>query len=48
VLQYKGGTDKIAFLADDRTQSAIVFQLPIVGEAVKRISPELRSQHSAP
>ena len=46
VLQYKGNMDKIAFLADDKTQSAIVFQLLIIGEAVKRLSPELRSQHS--
>ena len=29
VLQYKGNMDKIAFLADDKTQSAIVFQLLI-------------------
>jgi uncharacterized protein with HEPN domain len=46
VLQYKGNMDKIAFLADDKTQSAIVFQLLIIGEAVKRLSPELRSQNS--
>jgi len=26
VLQYKGNTDKIAFLADDKTQSAILTQ----------------------
>jgi uncharacterized protein with HEPN domain len=37
--------DKSAFLEDDKTQSAIVFQLLIVGEAVKRLSPDLRSQH---
>ncbi|MEG4508088.1 DUF86 domain-containing protein [Microcoleus sp. F6_B4] len=46
VFQYKGNTDKVAFLADDKTQSAIVFQLLIIGEAVKRLSPELRSQCS--
>ena len=46
VLQYKSNMDKGAFLADDKTQSAIVFQLLIIGEAVKRISSELRSQHS--
>jgi uncharacterized protein with HEPN domain len=46
VLQYKGNMDKGAFLVDDKTQSAIVFQLRIIGEAVKRISSELRSQHS--
>jgi uncharacterized protein with HEPN domain len=46
VLQYKGEIDKISFLNDDKTQSAIVFQLLIIGEAVKRLSPELRSQHA--
>jgi uncharacterized protein with HEPN domain len=46
VLQYKGEMDKSAFLDDDKTHSAIVFQLLIIGEAVKRLSPELRSQHS--
>jgi uncharacterized protein with HEPN domain len=29
VLQYKGNMDKSAFLNDDKTQSAIVFQLLI-------------------
>ena len=38
VLQYKLGMDKAAFLRDDKTQSAIVFQLLIIGEAVKRLS----------
>jgi uncharacterized protein with HEPN domain len=46
VLQYKGEMDKAAFLDDDKTQSAIVFQLLIIGEAVKRLSPALRSQQS--
>jgi uncharacterized protein with HEPN domain len=45
VLQYKAGMAKAAFLSDDKTQSAIVFQLLIIGEAVKRLSSELRSQH---
>ncbi|MCP2729743.1 HepT-like ribonuclease domain-containing protein [Limnofasciculus baicalensis] len=34
-----------AFLSDDKTQSAIVFQLIIIGEAVKGLSLELRTQH---
>jgi uncharacterized protein with HEPN domain len=45
VLKYKAGLDKSAFLEDDKTQSAIVFQLLIIGEAVKRLSSDLRSQH---
>jgi uncharacterized protein with HEPN domain len=45
VLQYKSDMDKSSFLSDDKTQSAIVFQLLIIGEAVKRLSVELRDQH---
>jgi uncharacterized protein with HEPN domain len=45
VLRYKQGLDKAAFMADDKTQSAIVFQLLVIGEAVKRLSQELRAQH---
>ena len=45
VLQYKADMDKTAFLRDDKTQSAIVFQLLILGEAVKRLSSEVRSQN---
>lgn len=47
ILQYKAGMDKAEFLKDDKTQSAIVFQLLIIGEAVKRLSSDLRSQYSA-
>lgn len=45
VLKFKGNLDKNAFLQDDKTQSAILYQLLIIGEAVKRISQELRQQH---
>lgn len=33
------------FAVDFKTQSAVLYQIAIVGEAVKRLSPELRSQH---
>jgi uncharacterized protein with HEPN domain len=45
ILQYKGEMDKPTFLGDGKTQSAIVFQLMIIGEAVKRLSPELRTKY---
>ena len=45
VLTFKQGLDKSAFLEDEKTQSAIVYQLLIIGEAVKRLSQELRNQH---
>ena len=45
VLKFKENLDKNAFLHDDKTQSAILYQLLIIGEAVKQISQELRQQH---
>ena len=32
-----------AFLADDKTQSAILYQILVMGEATKRLSAETRS-----
>ncbi len=48
VVQFKQGLNRESFLADEKTQSAIVFQLLILitGEAVKRLSQEFRSTHS--
>lgn len=37
--------DKAGFLEDAKTQSAVLHQLLIVGEAVKRISPDFRAAH---
>jgi uncharacterized protein with HEPN domain len=45
VIQFQQGISKTNFMEDDKTQSAIVFQLMIVGEAVKRLSQEFRTQH---
>jgi len=45
VVEFSRGFDQRAFLADDRTQSAILHQLMIIGEAVKRLSIDFRAQH---
>ncbi len=34
-----------AFMADDKTQDAVVRNLEIIGEATKRLSEDLRSKH---
>ncbi|HEY9704359.1 MAG TPA: DUF86 domain-containing protein [Allocoleopsis sp.] len=39
------GIDKQTFMTDIRTQSAILYQIIILGEAVKRLSPEFRQQN---
>lgn len=45
VVEFRGGMDKLAFLDDPKTQSAILHQLLILGEAAKRVSQEFRAQH---
>jgi len=35
VLEFKGGMHKTTFLSDAKTQSAILHQLMVMGEAVK-------------
>lgn len=42
-IESKGQTGKGEFLTDLKTQSAVLHQLLIVGEAVKRLSPEFRA-----
>jgi uncharacterized protein with HEPN domain len=43
---FLGDIPKQAFLADAKTQSSILYQLLVIGEAVKRLSPSFRAQHS--
>lgn len=44
-IEFKGPSEKSDFLADAKTQSAVLHQLLIIGEAVKRISSEFRAAH---
>jgi uncharacterized protein with HEPN domain len=37
--------DLAAFLADLKTQSAVLHQIAVIGEAVKRLSPAFRAAH---
>jgi len=46
ILAFKHGMDKTAFLQDIKTQSAILHQLLVMGEAVKRLSPDFRAHHT--
>jgi uncharacterized protein with HEPN domain len=46
VLEFKQGLDKAAFLQDFKTQSAVLHQLMVMGEAVKRLSPDFCARHS--
>src|SRR5215813_13391875 len=46
-VAFKGDLDQSAFLNDLKTQSAILHQLLVLGEAVKRLSEEFRTNHPA-
>ena len=45
VLEFKEGMDKAAFLDDIKTQSSVLHQLMILGEATKRLSDDFRTRH---
>ena len=45
VVEFKGKLVKKAFLRDTKTQSAILHQLLVIGEAVKRLSEDFRAGH---
>jgi uncharacterized protein with HEPN domain len=44
-IEFNGPAGKAEFLGDAKTQSAVLHQLLIIGEAVKRMSPEFRAAH---
>lgn len=44
-IEFRGLGQKADFLKDAKTQSAVLHQLLIIGEAVKRLSPEFRVEH---
>ncbi len=44
-VSFVQGMTKEAFLDDAKTQSSVLYQLIVMGEAVKRLSPDLRTQH---
>ena len=44
-IDFKQGQDKAEFLEDIKTQSAVLHQLMVMGEAVKRLSMAYRTEH---
>jgi len=45
VVRFRGDAEKAAFLDDPKTQSAVIHQLLVLGEAVKRLSESFRLAH---
>ncbi len=46
ILDFVDGFNKETFVDDWKTRSAVLYQLTVVGEAVKRLSKEFRAQHT--
>jgi uncharacterized protein with HEPN domain len=46
ILAFVKGMTLDDFTADVKTQSAVLYQIAIIGEAAKRLSPEFRAQYS--
>ncbi|MBI2845049.1 MAG: DUF86 domain-containing protein [Chloroflexi bacterium] len=44
IMEFTEGLDRESFLRDAKTQSAVLHQLLVLGEAVKRLSPEFRGK----
>lgn len=44
-LQYVSGTTLQDFLADVKSQDAVIRRFIVIGEAARRISPEVRSRY---
>ena len=45
VVGFTAGMDRAAFLDDIKTQSSVLHQLMVLGEAVKRLSDGFRARH---
>ncbi|MCH7702513.1 MAG: DUF86 domain-containing protein [Planctomycetes bacterium] len=45
LLDFTHGIDYSSFQSDYKTQSAVLHRLLLLGEAVKRLSPELQAAH---
>ena len=46
IIRFTAGMTRESFLADDKTQAAVVRQFEIVGEAAKRLSEEAKNKYS--
>jgi len=46
VVSFVQDMSKAVFLDDYKTQSAVLYQLIVMGEAVKHLSSEFRAQHT--
>ncbi|MDJ0579005.1 HepT-like ribonuclease domain-containing protein [Crocosphaera sp.] len=46
LLQFVENMDEEYFLTDKKTQNSVLYNITIIGEAVKKLTPEFREQYS--
>ena len=46
VIEFMEGIEKDMFIEDWKTRSAVLYQLTVIGEAVKRLSKEFRAKYA--
>ena len=46
IEKYTGGVDEKTFFSNSLIQDAVIRQLEVIGEAAKRLSPELRQSNA--
>jgi len=45
ILRFCDGVDDAGFAGDEKLQSAVYYQVAVIGEAVTRLTPELKQRH---
>ena len=45
IIKFCANLDKNSFLADEKTQAAVLYQIIIIGEAVNRLTPDFIAQY---
>ena len=48
IILFTQGMTEAQFLDDEKTQSAVIRELEVIGEASKRISEEFKNSNNAP
>jgi len=46
VRDFIQGSEKESFIIDWKTRSAVLYQITVIGEAVKRLSKDFRAKHT--
>jgi uncharacterized protein with HEPN domain len=45
IREFVAGMNRDEFVSDEKTHSAVLLKLMVIGEAIKRLSPDFRTAH---